>query len=167
MFVSKKDVAQDSLEHDFREAQTRIEETHRAFVTLLYRTFYESGCTTNEALAELGVDKVMFWRAVRVDRATGRKPEPITLMRWCHALYVYRGKRPADRETFSTIMRLAGYAPPNDINAARTRTTAQHAILQRSPVTDTLGDLTNKSYRKEIERATQNVRQFKKPGTFE
>lgn len=142
-----------------REEQRRL-----LFVRMLKKAFVESGLNrlSQPVLRDIGIDPGAFWRATTEDKDKYKHPQRETLYRWCNAMYKYAQRR-EDTARYEDIMMLAGYAVPQQIKEALRRTTEELAI-QKSPTTDTLGNLGDKSYRQRVQKATAATqRQFKKP----
>ncbi len=152
---------QDSADLLLTDIQAEEERRRLVFVEMLKKAFKESGLTPMVG-ESLGIERGGFWRATAEEKEKYQHPSYAKLFRWCRIMYKYAGRR-HETQKYETIMHLAGYAIPQQINEALRRTTEELAI-QKSPTTDTIGDMGDKSYRQRIRSATSGTkRQFKKP----
>ncbi len=161
--------SEDSTNFDLSEFLQHEEINRKVFSRALMRVLEESGFVFpahgiqyNYLQHYLGIDKAALWRVL----TDSKKPEALTLMRWCHSLYLYRraysiGTPLADQQMFADIMALAGYTMPQQINAARQRLLA--LMQQEPPQTDPLGDMSDPHYRETVQKTIQEAqRQFKR-----
>ncbi len=165
-------MSQDSASYALREFLQHEEANRRAFVASFRRVLQESGFISDTGAVSyaylqryLGLDKATLWHALS-DGTDFKRPEAMTLMRWCHSLYLYRraygiGTSVQDQQMFTDIMAIAGYTMPKEINAARRRVTDQHSV---PPQTERPGTMSDPEYRKTVQKTIQEAqRQFKHP----